>query len=92
MFYVVKLAFPETLDLPFEALLIGFIVGAITISATNGGIGVYPFSVSLVLISYGISKESSLAFGWIMWTAQTVMVIVFGSLSFFILPLINRKK
>ncbi len=92
MFYVVKLALPETLDLPFEALLIGFIVGAITISATNGGIGVYPFSVSLVLISYGISKESSLAFGWIMWTAQTVMVIVFGSLSFFILPLINRKK
>lgn len=92
MFYVVKLAFPETLDLPFEALLIGFIVGAITISATNGGIGIYPFSVSLVLISYGISKESSLAFGWIMWTAQTVMVIVFGSLSFFILPLINRKK
>ncbi|MBA22397.1 MAG: TIGR00374 family protein [Flavobacteriales bacterium] len=92
MFYVVKLALPETFDLPFEALLIGFIVGAITISATNGGIGIYPFSVSLVLVSYGISKESSLAFGWIMWTAQTVMVIVFGSLSFFILPLINRKK
>ena len=57
MFYVVKLAFPETLDLPFEALLIGFIVGAITISATNGGIGVYPFSVSLVLISYGFQKN-----------------------------------
>ena len=92
MFYVVKLALPETFDLPFEALLIGFIVGAISISATNGGIGIYPFSVSLVLVSYGISKESSLAFGWIMWTAQTVMVIVFGSLSFFILPLINRKK
>lgn len=92
MFYVVKLALPETIDLPFEALLIGFIVGAITISATNGGIGIYPFSVSMVLISYGVSKESSLAFGWIMWTAQTVMVIVFGSLSFFILPLINRKK
>jgi uncharacterized protein (TIRG00374 family) len=92
MFYVVKLALPETFDLPFETLLIGFIVGAITISATNGGIGIYPFSVSLVLVSYGISKESSLAFGWIMWTAQTVMVIVFGSLSFFILPLINRKK
>tara|TARA_B100000767_G_scaffold209696_1_gene196664 strand:+ start:4428 stop:5399 length:972 start_codon:yes stop_codon:yes gene_type:complete len=92
MFYVVKLALPETFDLPFEALLIGFIVGAITISVTNGGIGIYPFSVSLVLISYGISKESSLAFGWIMWTSQTVTAIVFGSLSFFILPLINRKK
>jgi uncharacterized membrane protein YbhN (UPF0104 family) len=92
MFYIVKWALPETVDLPFEALLIGFLVGAITISATNGGIGIYPFSVSLVLISYGISKESSLAFGWIMWTAQTIMVLFFGGLSFLVLPLLNRKK
>ena len=92
MFYMIKYSLPETQALGFEALLIGFIVGAVTISATNGGIGIYPFSVSLVLISYGISKESSLAFGWIMWTAQTVMVIIFGSLSFFLLPLVNQKK
>lgn len=92
MFYVIKFSLPETTALEFEALLIGFIVGALAISATNGGIGIYPFSVSLVLISYGISKESSLAFGWIMWTAQTVMVILFGSLSFFLLPFVNRTK
>lgn len=92
MFYTIKFSIPETQSLVFEALLIGFIVGALTISATNGGIGIYPFSVSLVLISYGISKESSLAFGWIMWTAQTVMVILFGSISFFLLPLVNRKN
>ena len=81
---MIKYSLPETQTLGFEALLIGFIVGAVTISATNGGIGIYPFSVSLVLISYGISKESSLAFGWIMWTAQTVMVIIFGSSLLFI--------
>ena len=92
MFYCIKFALPETVDLPFEALLIGFLVGAITISATNGGVGIYPYSVSLVLITYDISNESSLAFGWIMWSAQTIMVILFGSLSFFALPLINRKK
>ena len=92
MFYTIKFSIPETQSLVFEALLIGFIVGALTISATNGGIGIYPFSVSLVLISYGIPKESSLAFGWIMWTAQTVMVILFGSISFFLLPLVNRKN
>ena len=92
MFYIIKYSLPETAGLGFEPLLIGFIVGALAISATNGGIGIYPFSVSLVLISYGITKESSLAFGWIMWTAQTVMVILFGSLSFFLLPLVNRKK
>ena len=92
MFYMIKFSLPETQALGFEPLLIGFIVGAFAISATNGGIGIYPFSVSLVLISYGITKESSLAFGWIMWTAQTVMVIFFGSLSFLLLPLVNRKK
>ena len=92
MFYVIKFSLPETQALPFEALLIGFIVGALAISATNGGVGIYPLSVSLVLVYYGISNESSLAFGWIMWTAQTVMVILFGSISFFLLPLVNRKK
>ena len=50
MFYMIKYSLPETQTLGFEALLIGFIVGAVTISATNGGIGIYPFSVSLVLI------------------------------------------
>ncbi len=92
MFYIIKLSLPETQSLGFEPLLIGFIVGALTISATNGGIGIYPFSVSLVLISYGISKESGLAFGWIMWSAQTIMVLFFGSLSFLLLPLVNRNN
>lgn len=92
MFYTIKFSLPETYSLGFEPLLIGFIVGALAISATNGGIGIYPFSVSLVLISYGISKEASLAFGWIMWTAQTVMVLLFGSISFLLLPLVNQKK
>ena len=92
MFYMIKFSLPETYSLGFEPLLIGFIVGALAISATNGGIGIYPFSVSLVLISYGISKEASLAFGWIMWTAQTVMVLLFGSISFLLLPLVNQKK
>ena len=62
------------------------------ISATNGGIGIYPFSVALVLNAFNISNESGLAFGWIMWTSQTLMILVFGSLSFFILPLVNRQK
>ena len=42
--------------------------------------------------AFGISNESGLAFGWIIWTSQTLMIIVFGSLSFFVLPLVNRKN
>ena len=92
MFYIMKFSIPETASLGLESLIAAFVVGALAISATNGGVGIYPFSVSLVLIAYGISKESSLAFGWIMWTSQTVMFVLFGSLAFFALPLVNRIK
>ena len=92
MFYVIKWTVPETSMLGLNSLLPAFVIGGLTISATNGGIGIYPFSVALMLGAFGISNESGLAFGWIMWTSQTLMIIVFGSLSFFILPLVNRKN
>ena len=91
MFYVVKWTVPETSILGLNALLPAFVIGGLAISASNGGIGIYPFSVALMLATFGVSNESGLAFGWITWTAQTLMIIVFGSLSFFALPLVNRK-
>lgn len=92
MFWVIKFSIPETVNLGMNAMIPAFVVGGLSISATNGGIGIYPYSVSLVLIAYGISKESSLAFGWIMWTCQTLMVVTFGAMAFFALPLVNRQK
>ena len=92
MFYVIKWTIPETASLGINAMLPAFVVGGLAISATNGGIGIYPFSVALVLAAFNISNESGLAFGWIMWTSQTLMIIIFGSLSFFVLPLVNRQQ
>jgi uncharacterized protein (TIRG00374 family) len=92
MFWIIKFSIPETVNLEMNAMVLAFVVGGLSVSATNGGIGIYPYSVSLVLIAFGISKESSLAFGWIMWTCQTLMVVTFGALAFFALPLINRQK
>ena len=92
MFYVVKWTVPETASLGMNAILPAFVVGGLAISATNGGIGIYPFSVALVLAAFKISNESGLAFGWIMWTSQTLMIIVFGSLSFLVLTLVNRQQ
>jgi len=91
MFYVIKWTVPETASLGMNAMLPAFVVGGLAISATNGGIGIYPFSVALVLAAFNISNESGLAFGWIMWTSQTLMIIIFVSLSFFVLPLVNRQ-
>lgn len=92
MFYVVTFALPETSNLPFSAIMVGFVIGALSMALTNGGLGTYPIFVAGALTLYGIPKNPALAFGWIMWTAQTLMVVLFGSLSLFILPFYNNNK
>lgn len=92
MFYTITFAIPETNNLPLGAILTGFVVGSLSIAATNGGLGTYPLGVQQAIILYGIAKIPALAFGWIMWTAQTLMILVFGGISFILLPLINKQK
>jgi len=92
MFWVIKYTVPETIDLSFGQLLVAFVGGAFAMSTTNGGIGLYPIAVSKSLAIFGISAVSGNAFGWIMWIAQTIMVVVFGAISFLLLPLLNRNK
>ena len=92
MFYVIKWSFSETYDLTFLQILPAFIAGSLTITATNGGIGIFPLAVAIMLSAFDISKETALAFGWILWSAQTLIIVVLGGLSFFILPLVNSLK
>lgn len=92
MFWVIKYTVPETIPLNFGQLLVGFVAGAFAMSTTNGGIGLYPIAVGKALALFGISSISGDAFGWIMWIAQTLMVVFFGAISFLLLPLWNRNK
>ncbi len=91
MFWVVTLALPETIGLSFSALIPAFVAGGFAMSATNGGIGLYPIAVAAVLQAFAIPNPQALAFGWVMWTGQTLMVVVFGSLSFLLLPVLSKK-
>ncbi|MFD0863348.1 YbhN family protein [Sungkyunkwania multivorans] len=92
MFYVIKFSISGIDELSIGTILCGFIAGAFAMTTTNGGIGVYPIAVSGIFVAFGVNADSADAFGWIMWTAQTAMVIVFGALAFFFLPIYNRKK
>lgn len=92
MFYVVSFALPETTNMPFEAVIVGFVVGGLSMAITNGGLGSYPVFVASALTLYNIDEPSAKAFGSIMWTAQTLMVLLFGGLSLVFLPIYNRKR
>ena len=92
MFYCTTFSVEELDGIPIGAVLLGFISASFSIAATNGGIGSYPIAIFAAFSIFGIAKEPSIAFGWIMWTSQTIMIIVFGGISLLYLPIFNRKK
>ncbi len=93
MFYVTTFSLVEMQDIPFAAVLIGFIAASFSIAATNGGIGSYPEAIVLVFTSlFYLPEDPSRAFGWIIWSSQTVLIMIFGGLSLIYLPIFNRKK
>lgn len=92
MFYVTSFSVSELDGIPLGAILIGFISASFSIAATNGGIGSYPLAVFAAFSIFGIPQEPSIAFGWIMWASQTLMIILLGGLSLIYLPIFNRNK
>ena len=82
----------DGLEVPLGGVLIGFIAGGTAIAATNAGVGSYPVAVALAFALFNIDNDMAYAFGWIMWSAQTAMVILFGGLSFLFLPIYNKNK
>ncbi|WP_179339334.1 lysylphosphatidylglycerol synthase transmembrane domain-containing protein [Winogradskyella ludwigii] len=93
MFYVTTFALPELHNVSIAAILIGFILASFSIAATNGGIGSFPEAVVIAFSTlFGLAEDPSRAFGWIMWSTQTLVIIIIGGLSLLYLPIYNRKK
>jgi uncharacterized protein (TIRG00374 family) len=82
MMWTSAMAFEETKDIPVEAILGAFVVGAAAIAILPGGIGVYPLWVTAVLGIYDIDFA---AFGIFVWSAQTLLILVLGLISLAIL-------
>lgn len=92
MFYFTSFAIPQLSGISIVAILVGFISASFTIAATNGGIFVYPLAIGAAFSLFNIPETPSIAFGWIVWTSQTLLLIIAGSLSFLFLPIYNRTK
>lgn len=91
MFYVTIYALPETSNIGFDVVIMGFIFGSLAVGFTNGGIGAYPLAIALIYSLYGIPNDVGVAFGWLVWTSQTLLTIFLGLLSYLLLPILNKK-
>lgn len=67
-------------------------LGSVAMIATPGGIGAYQYFIQELLPLYGIAKGPALAFGWILWLAQTGIAIFGGLICLILLPVVNRYK
>ena len=66
-------------------------VGSLAMIVTQGGIGAYQIAVQKSLGLYGIGAVDGLAFGWLLWSFQTVLMLVAGLVCLILLPIVNRK-
>jgi uncharacterized protein (TIRG00374 family) len=92
MFYIPIYALPETANIGFDIVIMGFIFGSLAVGFTNGGLGAYPLAIAMIFSLYGISNDIGTAFGWLAWTSQTILTIFLGLLSYVFLPLYNKNK
>ncbi len=92
MFWVIKFSVIGAENISIGATLIGFIAGAFSMSITSGGIVLYPLAIASVFKLYDVPVEVGQAFGWVIWTAQTLMVVFVGTLSAVLLPILNKKS
>lgn len=91
MFWIIKYAVVGAENLTFGAALVGFIAGTFAMTVTSGGIGLYPFAIASVYKMFDIPLDVGQAFGWVLWIAQTVLVVALGVTSAIVLPIVNKS-
>lgn len=90
-FFVIKFSVSELEIINNNLIFPAFVVGVFSISLSNHGLGVYPLAISLFLLNFGINTEIGLTYGWLAWSCQAIITLIFGGLSFFVLPLLKTS-
>ena len=67
------------------------IFGTVGIIVAPGGLGAYPIAIQKTLVLYGITDIIGLASGWILWIAQFIFVLVFGTAAWIAIRMVNKK-
>lgn len=90
--YIGFQALHETEHYGIKAAFTVLSAGSIGMIVTPGGIGAYAYLIEAAMQLYGLQQSIAVAFGWLLWLAQTVVILVGGLLSFIALPWYNKKK
>jgi glycosyltransferase 2 family protein len=89
--YVGCMAIEETAHLGLFAALSMLIFGTFGIIVAPGGLGAYPIAIQKTLTLYGVTEIIGLASGWILWIAQFIFTIVFGTLAYLAINIAKKK-
>ena len=89
MFSICFYSLESTANLGIDAMLAGFVAGTLGMIVVQGGIGVYPAFVGIIISIYlplndTLIAPQALALGWIMWSSQTILMIILGLVSMLI--------
>jgi len=90
--YIGFLALHETEHYGIRAAFTVLSAGSIGMIVTPGGIGAYAYLIEATMQMYGLQQSIAVAFGWLLWLAQTVVIFIAGLFSFAALPWYNKRK
>lgn len=90
--YMGFLAFRETDHYGIKEAFTVLSAGSIGMVITPGGIGAYAYLIKGTMELYGLKESIALAFGWVLWIAQIIVILFGGLLSFMLLPWYNKKR
>jgi len=90
--YIGFMALKETQHYGINEAFTVLSAGSIGMIVTPGGIGAYAYLLQKTMQVYGLNEGIALAFGWILWLAQTTVILIGGLISFVAIPYYNKRK
>ncbi len=92
MFYAIKYSIDGTESMTLPMIIVTFVIGSFAMTISNGGLGAFPFSIASTLVFFGYKNTDSEAFGWILWSSQTIINIILGVLGLIYFAFFAKKN
>lgn len=93
MLYVIFFAYTPTNNMSFAAAIFAYTIGTLAyLLPIQAGIGVWHFLIIQSLLLFGLEKDAGMMYALIAHTFTNVIYLLFGSVGFVIMPLVNQNR